>query len=143
MYSTEGKLKEPNFAADAGKGFLQAVTSYAKGDMTSVMRSAIGLVKTTTRKVKAEKVSKATKMSPADCISFSGCKDDQTSADAQEGGEATGAMSYAFVSTLTEKQHQSYQDLLVNVRKILKSKYAQKPQLSASHPIDTKLMFII
>ena len=26
------------------------------------------------------------------------CKDDQTSADAQEGGKATGAMSYAFTS---------------------------------------------
>lgn len=26
------------------------------------------------------------------------CKDDQTSADAQEAGKATGAMSYAFTS---------------------------------------------
>jgi hypothetical protein len=70
QYSTEGKLKEPNFAADAGKGLFQAVTSYAKGDVAGAMRSAFGLVKTATRTNQAEKVSKATKTSSADCVSF-------------------------------------------------------------------------
>jgi len=70
QYSTEGKLKEPNFLADAGKGLLQTITSYSKGDVASAMRSAIGLVKTATKKSKAEKISKATKTSPADCVGF-------------------------------------------------------------------------
>jgi hypothetical protein len=35
-------------------------------------------------------------------ISWSGCKDSQTSADATEAGKATGAMSYAFIHALSE-----------------------------------------
>jgi phage-related minor tail protein len=69
QYSTEGKIKEPNFAADTGKGLLKAVASYATGDVAGAMKSAIGLVKTNTKKRNAEKVSKATKTSPADCVS--------------------------------------------------------------------------
>ena len=33
IYSTEGKIKEPNLAAEAGQGLLSAVGSYARGDM--------------------------------------------------------------------------------------------------------------
>ena len=33
-------------------------------------------------------------------VLFSGCKDNQTSADAHLGGQATGAMTYAFTTTL-------------------------------------------
>ncbi|KAH8976545.1 hypothetical protein EDB86DRAFT_3024953, partial [Lactarius hatsudake] len=43
-----------------------------------------------------------TRTSPADAISWSGCKDSQTSADAVEAGSATGAMSYAFITALTQ-----------------------------------------
>lgn len=39
-------------------------------------------------------------------ISWSGCKDDQTSADTQEAGEATGAMSFVRInSPLTLEAH--------------------------------------
>ncbi|KAJ2916612.1 hypothetical protein MD484_g3828, partial [Candolleomyces efflorescens] len=142
-YSTEGKIKEPNLAAEAGQGLLSAVTSYARGDMGGVFKSAMGLVKTATGSTsKADKISKATRTSPADVISFSGCKDSQTSADTQEAGQATGAMSFAFISALTSKHQQSYQELLNGVRDILRSKYSQKPQLSSSHPMDTNIMFI-
>lgn len=37
QYSTEGKIKEPNLAAEAGAGLLSAVTSYARGDMRQVV----------------------------------------------------------------------------------------------------------
>lgn len=92
------------------------------------------------------------------------CKDDQTSADASESGKATGAMSYAFTSkflyttpvyiflmlitffysiaTLRDNPNQSYQALLNSVREILEDKYEQRPQLSASHPIDVNLKFV-
>ncbi|KAJ8691302.1 Ca(2+)-dependent cysteine protease [Pleurotus ostreatus] len=142
QYSTEGKIKEPNLAAEIGQGLLGAVTSYARGDMSGVLQSAMGIFKSATSSTKAEKIAKATRTSPADVISWSGCKDDQTSADTQEAGEATGAMSFAFVSSLRQNPQQSYQQLLNSVRDILRANYSQKPQLSSSHPIDTDLLFI-
>lgn len=85
----------------------------------------------------------AEKSTNADVISFSGCRDDQSSADTTQKGVAVGAMSYAFVTSLTKKPVQSYLELLKSVRDILKQHYQQKPQLSSSHPIDTHLRFIL
>ncbi|KAM5543969.1 hypothetical protein V8D89_002586 [Ganoderma adspersum] len=82
------------------------------------------------------------KSTPADVISWSGCKDSQTSADTWEAGVATGAMSYAFINSLKQNPNQTYQELLRSVRSILKKKYSQRPQLSSSHRIDTNLKFI-
>ncbi|KAI9057303.1 hypothetical protein FKP32DRAFT_1584268 [Trametes sanguinea] len=143
IYSTEGKIKEPNLAAEAGQGLLSAVTSYARGDMGGVFSSVSGLLKTATGGgQRADKISKATKTSPADVISFSGCKDSQTSADTFEAGQSTGAMSYAFTTCLRQNRQQSYQQLLINIRAILREKYSQKPQLSSSHPMDVNLLFM-
>jgi len=83
------------------------------------------------------------KSTPADVISWSGCKDSQTSADTFEDGTAVGAMSFAFMSALRQNPHQTYQELLRSVRKILREKYSQKPQLSSSHRLDTNLQFIM
>jgi hypothetical protein len=142
VYSTEGKVKEPNLAAEAGQGVLSAVSSYARGDMSGVLSSGMNLFKTATgNSHKADKQAKATKTSPADVISWSGCKDSQTSADTEEAGTATGAMSYAFMTALCQNKQQSYQQLLQSLRGILKAKYSQKPQLSSSHPMDTSIMF--
>ena len=95
-----------------------------------------GLLKTATGSDKrANEKAKRTKTSPADVISWSGCKDSQTSADAVEAGTATGAMSFAFISALNQGGEQSYQSLLITIRGILKAKYSQKPQLSSSHPM--------
>lgn len=62
------------------------------------------------------------------------------SADAFVGTEATGAMSWAFISALKKNSKQSYVELLNSVREILETKYTQKPQLSCSHPLG---MFIL
>lgn len=143
IYSTEGKIKEPNLAAEAGQGLMSAVTSYARGDMGGVFTSMSGLFKVATGNQKqAEALSRRTKTSPADVISLSGCKDSQTSADANEAGKATGAMSYAFINALNQNPQQSYVQLLNSIRDILKAKYSQKPQLSCCHPMDTNLLFI-
>ena len=49
---------------------MSAVTSYAKGDMGGVFKSAMGLVKTATGNTqKADKYAKATRTSPADVVS--------------------------------------------------------------------------
>ena len=55
--------------------------------------------------------------------------------DAQIAGEATGAMSWAFISALKKNPQQSYVQLLNNIRLELAEKYTQKPQLSCSHPL--------
>jgi Caspase domain len=55
--------------------------------------------------------------------------------DAIEDGQATGAMSWAFIRALTKESQQSYLQLLNSIRKELEKKYTQKPQLSCSHPL--------
>ncbi|KAI0794948.1 peptidase C14, caspase domain-containing protein [Abortiporus biennis] len=75
-------------------------------------------------------------------ISWSGCKDSQTSADTVEDGLATGAMSYAFMSSLRRNPNQTYQELLISIREILRQKYSQKPQLSSSHKIVSNMITI-
>lgn len=112
--------------------------------MSGVFSSVSGLLKTATGSDKrANEKAKRTKTSPADVISWSGCKDSQTSADAVEAGTATGAMSYAFISALSQGGEQSYQSLLITIRGILKAKYSQKPQLSSSHPMVCTLFIML
>jgi hypothetical protein len=68
---------------------------------------------------------------------YSGCEDDQTSADATIKGSHVGAMSYAFLETM--KKHgtkQSYIQVLQNTRQVLKGKYTQVPQLSVGYEQD-------
>lgn len=68
-------------------------------------------------------------------VMFSGCRDDQTSADASISGSHVGAMSYAFLESM--KRHgpdQTYTQVLGNTRQVLKGKYTQVPQLSVQHP---------
>lgn len=78
-----------------------------------------------------------------DVISWSGCKDGETSADTFHDGVAVGAMSNAFISTLKQRPNQSYQELLHSVRQILGPKYNQTPQLGSSHPMDISRRFIV
>ncbi|KAF9999181.1 Ca(2+)-dependent cysteine protease [Entomortierella chlamydospora] len=139
IYSTTGTVKDGNILADVGVGVLNAGLAYMRGDMSAVFSGLSGMG----MKILAQKTrDRSTKASPADCIMFSGCKDTQTSADAQEQGFGmTGAMTYAFITALSNKRHQSYLQLLNSIRDILRSKYQQKPQLSASHPVDLSLLF--
>lgn len=56
-------------------------------------------------------------------------------ADATINSQATGAMSWAFISALKANPKQSYVELLNSIRDVLETKYTQKPQLSCSHPL--------
>ncbi|KAL1838924.1 hypothetical protein VTJ49DRAFT_2055 [Mycothermus thermophilus] len=143
IYSTKGILKEPNLAKEAGQGLLEAVGHYARGDIGAVASTVFSFAKTALRGNEAYEKTKRTKTSPADVVMWSGSRDDQTSADATIASEATGAMSWAFISSLKKKPEQSYIELLNNVRDVLEEKYTQKPQLSSSHPIDVNLRFIM
>lgn len=78
VYSTQGILKEPNLAKEAGQGLLGAVMSYARGDLGGMATNVMGIFKKVTGGGDRQKTM-ATKTSPADIISWSGSKDDQTS----------------------------------------------------------------
>ncbi|KAH3680207.1 hypothetical protein WICMUC_000472 [Wickerhamomyces mucosus] len=145
MYSTKGILKEPNLASEVGEGLLDSAISYLKGDNAGVMRGLKGLLTLATSggpNQQAFQKTRQTKTAPCDAIMFSGSKDDQTSADASEDGVPTGAMSYAFLKVMTQTRQQTYLSLLQNMRQVMTGKYQQKPQLSASHPIDVNLQFV-
>ncbi|CEJ92012.1 Putative Metacaspase-1 [[Torrubiella] hemipterigena] len=143
IYSTQGILKEPNLAKEAGQGLLGAINSYSQGDLGGVASSLGKLFKRATSGDDAYERSLATKTSPADVVMLSGSKDDQTSADATIASQATGAMSWAFVQALKKNPHQSYVQLLNSIRDELEKKYTQKPQLSCSHPLNTNLLFVM
>ncbi|KAI0482668.1 caspase domain-containing protein [Xylariaceae sp. FL0804] len=142
-YSTKGVLKEPNLAAEAGQGLLNAFTSYVSGDKAGVGKALFAFAKTAYRGDDGYKKTIKTKTSPADVIMWSGSKDDQTSADATIAAQATGAMSWAFITAIKQDPKQSYVELLNSVRDVLQTKYSQKPQLSCSHPLDTNLLFVM
>ncbi|KXS14785.1 peptidase C14 [Gonapodya prolifera JEL478] len=61
---------------------------------------------------------------------YSGCMDEQTSADTKIAGTPVGAMSWALLSVLHQNPRQSYSDVLRNTRQMLANKYSQIPQLS-------------
>ncbi|KAK5464920.1 hypothetical protein LTS15_001483 [Exophiala xenobiotica] len=63
---------------------------------------------------------------------FSGCKDEQTSADAFINGRHVGAMSWAFLETMKTDYYWniSYVRILQNARALLQEHYSQIPQLS-------------
>ncbi|KAI8989470.1 peptidase C14 [Pilobolus umbonatus] len=146
IYSTQGAIKEHSLLKSAGNVLKDAGKAYISGNgpraISSVMSLASGLLTGKMSSAQNAKV-KQMKSSPADVIMFSGCKDAQTSADTTENGRSTGAMSYAITTSLRANKHQSYIQLLKSVRGILYQKYQQRPQLSASHPMDVNLMFII
>lgn len=140
IYSTQGILKEPNLAKEAGQGLLGIVSSYARGDLGGMANTAMSLFKKATSGDKVYKENVRTKTSPADVIMWSGSKDDQTSQDAQIAGQATGAMSWAFIAALKKNPQQSYVQLLNSIRDELEGKYSQKPQLSSSHPLSESIL---
>ncbi|KAI1190364.1 caspase domain-containing protein [Nemania serpens] len=185
IYSTQGILKEPNLAKEAGQGLLGVISSYSQGDLGGVANNIVGFFKKATGGENAHNRTMATKTSAADVIMLSGSKDDQTSfvypfpalphsslatipwlsqppiyglpawdleygdsmegnmvysgwetmADATIASQATGAMSWAFITALKKKPQQSYVQLLNSIRDELATRYTQKPQLSCSHPL--------
>ncbi|KAK1766415.1 metacaspase-1B [Phialemonium atrogriseum] len=143
IYSTQGILKEPNLAKEAGQGLLGAISAYSQGDLGGVANNIMGFFKKAANGDDAYNRTMATKTSPADVIMLSGSKDDQTSADATIASQATGAMSWAFITALKKNPQQSYVQLLNSIRDELQTRYTQKPQLSCSHPLNTNLLFVM
>jgi hypothetical protein len=74
---------------------------------------------------------------------FSGCRDDQTSADTSIANEPTGAMSWAFIQTMRDSPGQSYVQVLQRTRGLLAQRYSQIPQLSVGgqYNLDQQVAF--
>lgn len=79
IYSTQGVLKEPDLAKEAGQGLLGIISSYARGDMGGIAKNAMGFLKKATSGSDSYKRAKQTRTAPADVIMWSGSKDTQTS----------------------------------------------------------------
>lgn len=81
-------------------------------------------------------VDKNYKDSKAQVILFSGCMDNQYSADSYEAGQAQGAMTYCFLTTMQKLKSQNktatYRKVIKNLSVFIKQKgYRQIPQLSS------------
>ncbi|KAI1333215.1 caspase domain-containing protein [Xylariaceae sp. FL0255] len=139
VYSTKGVLKEPNLAAEAGQGLLKAISAYATGNTGGAVSAIMSFAKSAYKGDAGYQKTMRTKTSAADVIMWSGSKDDQTSADATIAAQATGAMSWAFITALKQNPRQSYVELLNSIRDVLQTKYTQRPQLSCSHPLGKSL----
>lgn len=79
IYSTQGVLKEPDLAKEAGQGLLGIISSYARGDMSGIAKNAMGFLKKATSGNESYQKTKQTRTSPADVVMWSGSKDTQTS----------------------------------------------------------------
>ncbi|KAH8645645.1 caspase domain-containing protein [Xylariales sp. PMI_506] len=79
IYSTQGVLKEPNLAKEAGQGLLGVISSYSQGDIAGVAKNVMGFLRKATNGEEAHNRALATKTSAADVIMLSGSRDDQTS----------------------------------------------------------------
>lgn len=77
---------------------------------------------------------KAADLNPAtNQILWSGCRADQTSADAYFNGRYNGAFTYWFVKTVKDTQNKlSRKDVLAKMRSAMKGKFAQVPQLEGN-----------
>jgi hypothetical protein len=64
-----GKIKEPNEAVEAGKDAVQAIQSYARGDMGGVLKAGMDIFKVATgASDQATKIARATRGSQADVV---------------------------------------------------------------------------
>lgn len=79
IYSTQGILKEPNLAKEAGQGLLGVISAYSQGDLGGVANNIMDFFKKATTGDDAYNRTLATKTSSADVVMLSGSKDDQTS----------------------------------------------------------------
>lgn len=120
----------------------KAMMNFGK-DIMGIVKDAAGGKDGRSDDAKQEHVEANT--TDADIIMFSGCKDMQTSADANIAGEATGAMSYALIRTLKRhlREKITYTDLLREMRETLEGKYTQVPMLSAGRRLKLDQPFTI
>ena len=140
IYDCDGKPKQQKFLCkktaainllDAGVDFEEVVTTMASLEVDER---------------EAQEITVKTRSSQADVIVFSGCKDDQTSADGLiKGFGRTGVACYAFIKAIKNGRSLTFTGLLKNMRDIIakEKKYSQKIQMSTGYPTDMNIPFIL
>ena len=119
-------------------GNKKEVGKIFKTELTNLVSSAMGGKDNSAKADSARAKNMESNQTNADVIMFSGCKDNQTSADTNVNGKASGAMSYALIHTLKKKnnkKHVTYTELLREMRLTLEGKYTQVPMLSAGRKL--------
>jgi len=150
-YQCDGNVEviDNDMRKDIFKKALEVIGDVLNGNTESLTAAITGIFDgsisfgTTNNNINQEEVIKKRKHD-AEIIQFSGCKDNQTSADATINNVATGAMSYALISVLNKNEELTYTELLTQIRQIMKEKrFTQIPQLSTSHPMNMNSKFIM
>jgi hypothetical protein len=121
-----------NAAIAAGKALIDGAKLEAATHGANAIMNIIKM-----NQPQGEKKPVVIKKSLADVIQFSGCRDEQCSADANIDGKSTGAMSWALITCIEEfGMNQTYTQLLGNIRSKLAAKYSQVPQMSTGHKMN-------
>jgi hypothetical protein len=128
---------------EALKAGMSAFQALKKGDTMGAIQEAmraINLIKSDApaEQPKEKRETIEQKMSKAEILMFSGCMDHQTSADAHIEGQMTGAMSWAILKVLENRQEIKLNELLVELRGLLKGHYKQVPQMSTGYEINVE-----
>jgi len=152
-YQCDGSIEviDNDVRKEIFKKALNIVGSFIQGDQSMITSSLLGLFdgsinfsnlsgkNNTNHQAVIEK-----RKHDADVIQFSGCRDNQTSADAKINNQSTGAMSYALITVLNENPNLTYSQLLTQIRAVMKQKnFKQIPQLSTSHPMNMNETFFM
>jgi len=137
----------------AGKAFAIAGLDYIRGNKAGAFTHAKEGLGFLIQHVKsqghdpaaAQKIAEEKNTVKADVVQWGGCKDEQTSADAKIEGQASGAMSHAFVTAMNElhgTEHLSYAGVLKRTRELMvQGRYSQVPQLSTGYRMDISKPF--
>jgi hypothetical protein len=148
-YQCDGNVEviENDVRKEIFKKALGLVGSFIQGDQAAIASSLLGLFDGSINFNNSNTSSNTAikkRRHDADVIQFSGCMDNQTSADAKINNVSTGAMSYALITVLSQNREYSYTELLTEIRKIMKQKnFKQIPQLSTSHPMNMNERFFM
>jgi hypothetical protein len=79
-----------------------------------------------------------------DAVLYSGCRDDQTTADVVQGDKGFGALTHAFLTALRQSSNQTYNQLLEALRQQLQTqRHTQAPQLSLSRNLNLDALFTV
>jgi metacaspase-1 len=86
-------------------------------------------------------VKKDTSTTPQRHILLSGCRDDQTSAEAVMGGEHQGALTYNFLKICSEQGAESWKNTQADIIKALRNEgYGQEPVLSGADELQARIV---
>jgi len=148
-YQCDGNVEviENDVRKEIFKKAINVVSSLIQGEPAGIAQALMGIFDGSLSAASSNTNQQAViekRQHDADVIQLSGCRDNQTSADASINNVATGAMSFALITVLSQNKNISYSQLLTQIRQIMREKrFSQIPQLSSSHPMNMNSQFTL